>query len=104
MGGELVIQFDDGELKNGEPATMPLPPECARFLKLFINRFRGKIGHQNSPYLFIGRGPDKPKARDGLSAQLTKLIFDRLGLSVTPHLYRHIRMKTQSPFSSVTIG
>lgn len=90
MSGELMLEFQEGELKNRQPASMPLPADCARFVRTYIRKFRPITAHQGSPFLFPGEGACLPKGRNVASAQISSLIFQRLGLAVNPHLYRHI--------------
>jgi integrase len=90
MRGDLIIEFPEGELKNDEPASLPIPSEVANLIRTYWTRFRPLQAPKGSPFLFCGREPDRPKSKEGLSTQLTRLVFDRLGLRVNPHLYRHI--------------
>ena len=90
MQGDLIIEFDEGELKNDEPASFPIPREVASLIRTYWTRFRPLQDPRGSPYLFCGRDPNRPRAKSMFSTVLTRLVFDRLGLHVNPHLYRHI--------------
>lgn len=90
MKGDLYLQFDEGELKNDEEASIPLPSECAAMVRLYISRFRPLISPPDSPYLFTSTVTGQARRIGPLSRQLTQLIHQRTGLEVNPHLYRHI--------------
>lgn len=90
MKGDLIIEFDEGELKNDEPASFPIPREVANLIRIYWTRFRPLQDPRGSPFLFCGQDPNRPRAKSALSSLLTRLAFDRLGLRVNPHLYRHI--------------
>lgn len=89
MKGELALHFQEGELKGDCREILPLPRECARAVKLFLNV---RVHHYRGdwPYLFPGGSPDKPKTRGVMSSQLKAVVFNELGYHVNPHLYRHI--------------
>jgi integrase len=90
MKGDLIIEFDEGELKNDEPASFPIPREVANLIRIYWTRFRPLQDPRGSPFLFCGQDPNRPKNKITFSTSLTQLVFDRLGLRVNPHLYRHI--------------
>jgi hypothetical protein len=72
------------------PAVLPLPPECARLVRIYVDRFRPVLEPGASVFLFPGRSQDRAKQRGVLSGQLQTLIFKRTGFDVNPHLYRHL--------------
>lgn len=90
MKGNLIIEFAEGELKNSEPAAFPVPQEVANLVRTYWTRFRPLQAPGSSPFIFCGRNPERPRAKGGLTTLLTRLVFQRLGLHVNPHLYRHI--------------
>ena len=90
MKGELHLQFAFRELKSDAPEVLPLPAECARLLRKYIEFDRPKLDPGPSPFLFPGRYADRAKLRGVLSGQLQTLIFRRTGFDVNPHLYRHL--------------
>lgn len=59
-------------------------------IRTYCQRFRPLLNPAGSPFLFCGKDPARPRNKQGFSMQLTRLIFDRLGLHVNPHLYRHL--------------
>ena len=90
MGGELLLCFEKGELKNGEPCDLPLPPDCAAAIRTFILRFRPLLLTSRSPYILPSIHHDKPKWKGDVARQLKTLIFDRTGFTVNPHIFRHV--------------
>ena len=90
MKGDLIIEFAEGELKEDEPASYPIPRETANLIRTYWTRFRPLQDPRGSPFLFCGKDPERPRCKPAFSTALTRLTLDRLGLWVNPHLYRHI--------------
>jgi integrase len=90
MKGQLILEFASGELKNDEPASFPIPNDVSSLIRVYCDRFRSLIDPGGPPFLFSGRCLDKPRTTGGLGKQMGRLIFDRLGLRVNPHLFRHV--------------
>jgi integrase len=90
MKGDLSVEFAEGELKNDEPASFPIPKEVADYIRVYYVRFRPLVKPPKSPFLFSGRTADQPKGKGGMSTQLRLLVFERLGLWVFPHIFRHV--------------
>ena len=88
--GELTLDLDGDMLKTGEPASVPVPPECAKLIKLYCEQYRSELFNLETEFLFPTKDPTKSKAPGLLSTQLSKLIWSRLGMEVNPHLYRHL--------------
>src|SRR5262249_43929621 len=38
--GDLTIELEASQLKGKEPASIPLPPECARLMRLYLRDYR----------------------------------------------------------------
>jgi integrase len=90
MKGSLILEFTENELKNGEPASLPLPPECARVIRRYIQTHRRVLPGHAGPFLFPGEREDRSKGSATLGHQLQKIVWERTGLKVNAHLYRHI--------------
>jgi integrase len=90
MKGDLIIEFASGELKGDEAGSFPIPRDVAGLIRVYCERFRPLLTPRGSPFLFCGIFPERPRSKTGFSTQLSQLIFDRLGLWVNPHLYRHL--------------
>jgi hypothetical protein len=90
MGGELVIDIDGDETKNGQSHSFPLPPDCANLIRLYLVKYHPRLVVGGNPYLFTSDLPGRPKRSDTLGKQLSRLVRRSLGLEVNPHLYRHL--------------
>jgi integrase len=90
MKGNLIIEFNEGELKGNEPASFPIPRDVAGLIRTYWTHFRPLQDPQGSPFLFCGRDASRPRNKSSFSTLLTRLVFEKMGLAVNPHLYRHI--------------
>jgi integrase len=90
MTGDLVIDIDDGEVKNRQTLHFPLPPDAANMIRLYLRKYQPRLVVGHSPYLFPSNLPGRSKRSDTLGKQLTRLIGRTIGLEVNPHLYRHL--------------
>ena len=90
MGGELVIDIDGDETKNGQSHSFPLPADCASLIRLYLTKYHPRLAVGGNPYLFTSDLPGRPKRADTLGKQLSRLVRRSLGLEVNPHLYRHL--------------
>lgn len=90
MGGELVIDIDGDETKNGQSQSFPLPADCASLIRLYLTKYHPRLAVGENPHLFTSDLPGRPKRADTLGKQLTRLVRRSLGLEVNPHLYRHL--------------
>ncbi len=88
--GSLILDFKAGELKNSEPASFPLPDETTKLIRRYITEFRPHLDPGGSQFLFPGRDPNRHRDVSGFSSALTEMAFQRIGVRVNPHLYRHI--------------
>ena len=90
MKGDLSLVFAEGELKNGEPGSYPLPSECAQAIRWYIVNCRPLLLTNDSPFLFPSSDVQRPKLKGEVSQQVRHLIHYRIGLDVNPHLFRHV--------------
>ncbi|MFM9938679.1 MAG: hypothetical protein ACKVP7_04185 [Hyphomicrobiaceae bacterium] len=88
--GDLTLELEGEMLKNGEPATVPVPRECAQLIKLFCDAYRPALFNRETEFLFPSEKSKTSKSPGLLSTQLSKLVRSRLGMEVNPHLYRHL--------------
>ena len=91
--GSLRIVIDAVRVKNDVDIDIDLPPQVARWVKLFVERFRGRLGDASGPYLFPGDG--RPYKRgDTFSRQISdRLRKTKPSLQVNAHLIRHLAGK-----------
>jgi integrase len=88
--GELTLELEASQLKGKEPASIPLPPECARLMRLYLRDYRHLLVRGETQFVFPGATANRPKGSGTMSGQLRRLVWDRLGFDVTPHVFRHL--------------
>ncbi|MFY0611011.1 MAG: site-specific integrase [Hyphomicrobiaceae bacterium] len=88
--GGLTLELDGNMLKGGEPASVPLPKECARIIELYFREYRPLLFRFESDFLFPSNDLKFGKKPNLLSHQIKKLIWKKLGMKVNPHLFRHL--------------
>ncbi len=89
-GGVVHIVIPEGMVKNDQDLEFELPEETASLLRIYINDYRDLLFDQPGPWLFPSRDPNRPKRSDSLSRQISKRIRDETGISINPHMFRHL--------------
>lgn len=89
FSGRLTLEFEDEELKNNKIISMPVPDDAIGVIKIYVERFRPLLFDIDSPFLFPSGDPSKPILATTISRDISRLVFERLGWPVYPHLYRH---------------
>lgn len=89
--GDLLLELPESEVKNGTRIRLRLPPSVADRIRLHMERMQPRLrGRGCDPAaLFPGRGRER-KRGDTLSRQFRRAVRDGLGLTVNPHLVRHL--------------
>jgi integrase len=90
--GPVYISLEPGEVKNDEPIDFELAPSVVRMLELYQRRFLPILGGTDCKYLFCTEN-GRQKAQATLAQQIQKSIARRLGLTMTPHQFRHLAAK-----------
>jgi integrase len=91
-GKALHIVIDAEHVKNREPLEYPLPPESVDLLERYIREFRPHLTSAGNTALFPGiAGGSKNQAFFG--TQISRAIRANTGLSLHPHIFRHIAAK-----------
>ncbi len=90
--GPVYLCLEPGEVKNDEPIDFELAPSVVRMLELYQRRFLPVLGGPDCKYLFCTAN-GRRKAQTTLAQQLQKTIAKRLGLTMTPHQFRHLAAK-----------
>jgi len=88
-GDPYWLVFPDYEVKNRQPLERPLDHKSSELIKHFIHRYRPTLlRRQAHRWLFPGMhgGHKNPRT---LAEQITKTIAKRVGLTITPHQFRH---------------
>lgn len=86
--GVWHIHAPEDEVKNGVPLEYPITPEASHLIDLYLEKFRPRLAGAGSDWLFPGEN-NRPKLARTLSAQITDLVYKRLGIRITAHQYRH---------------
>jgi integrase len=86
------LVFEGHEVKNGQDLAFELSGETVRLLQAYLDDYRPTLVTGDNRFLFPGRG-STPKAAHRLSSQLTKHVYDRTGITLTAHSFRHIAAK-----------
>ena len=87
----LVIEAH--EVKNAEPLEYPLPAESVALLDTYLRDDRPLLAPPGSTALFPGLTSRRPKHTSALRQQITQTIRRYTGLTIHPHLFRHIAAK-----------
>ncbi|MEW9804986.1 tyrosine-type recombinase/integrase [Mesorhizobium sp. ZMM04-5] len=87
--GPFHLIFAAGEVKNEEPLEFPLSAQVTAIIETFVHDHRPKLmrGH-NHDYLFPGEAGGHKDIKT-LGGQITKRIEHEVGLTITPHQFRH---------------
>jgi integrase len=89
-GGMVCISIAGEEVKNDMDIEAPLPGDTVALLDLYLSRHRPVLLKEPSTALFPGQDCNKPKAVQTLGNQISECIKRRCGLTVHPHLFRHV--------------
>ena len=91
-GDRLFIIIPSESVKNDEPIEFELPAPSVALLRTYLEKFRPKLGN-GSGYLFPGTLAERPKNQTHLSRQITRTLFKKTGIEMTPHQFRHFAAK-----------
>ena len=82
----LVVEPED--IKNGESRSFELDGETVSLLNAFVRRYRPVLAPNSSRWLFSRRDGKGPVDESVLGNRISKIVRQRLGLAVNPHLFR----------------
>ncbi len=88
----LSLSIPRHEVKNEENLEYELPHPVATFIQVYIDRYRPLISPNPGPWLFPGR-TGSHKRPDSLGKQIHRQVWQRTGLRLTPHQFRHAMAK-----------
>jgi integrase len=84
-----TLTYPDYDVKNRVALQFPLDERTTAIIDEYIHRHRPRLMHSRThDYLFPGTARAIKMAR-GLGSQITKRLWKRLGLKITPHQFRH---------------
>lgn len=91
----LVIPAE--ETKTSQPIEAVLPEPLVRMIDHFMTRYRPLLTSDSGGLLFPGRDGGC-KHITALTAQIERAVRDHTGLTVNPHLFRHLAGKLSQQF------
>jgi integrase len=86
----VFIEIPAAETKTKEPLAFELSARTAALLDFYLERCRPALARHASAWLFPGDKPGCHKSPERVAANLVKLVYDRTGLRVSIHRFRHI--------------
>jgi integrase len=90
--GAVHLVVPEEEVKNGVAINAKLSPDTVRLLDIYLERYRPLLLERPSSWLFPNRSGG-PKSRHTLALQICKFVRSQCGLTINPHLFRHIGAK-----------
>ena len=88
-GTPYMLVFPDYDVKNRVPLEFEFDAGTTEIIDEYIHKHRPQLMRGlNHDYLFPGAGKDQ-KSTKTLSEQISKLLWKELGLTITPHQFRH---------------
>lgn len=87
--GLAHISIPADEVKNDEALDYELPRHVATMLRIYVNKYRPMLTRASSEWLFPIRD-GRCKRADTLSKQISRTLWNDLGLEVHAHLFRHL--------------
>ncbi len=88
----LHINIPAEKVKNNEELNFILPHEPSIMVREYIDRFRSMFRPEANPFLFPGRNGG-PKDDSALRRHISNILFDRTGIHLTTHQFRHVAAK-----------
>lgn len=92
VGGRWHLIFEDHEVKNRQVLEFILPERTVELLEWYLREHRPMLAGADTKALFPGRG-GKTKRGNTLGTQISELVHRYTGLTINPHLFRHIAAK-----------
>ncbi|MDD9718626.1 site-specific integrase [Dinoroseobacter sp. PD6] len=88
-----TIRIEGVEVKNGEPIDVFLNADSSKLLHRYIMQFRSQVSQADGRALFPRMSDGEPRCPSNFGGALTQRVRRETGLSVNPHLFRHIAAK-----------
>jgi integrase len=89
-GRSMFIVLPSEEVKNKVELDYRIPAESAVLIDFYVKNLLPLFGANPKGWLFPGENPERHKADEQLGRQFTKTIKEATGLSLYPHLTRHL--------------
>jgi integrase len=90
---EYAVRIESSQVKNGTPIDVELGKETSAILRSYLDHFRRQVSPEPGTALFPrkdGRGSRSPA---NFGQHLQAAILRETGLTVHPHLFRHLAAK-----------
>jgi len=84
-----LLTFQEEEVKNKQRLLFNLPPETCAMIDWYLKTIRANRLKGETDALFLGEDGLKPIAKNTLSTQISKKVFQKTGLKFNVHLIRH---------------
>jgi integrase len=91
-GTKSTLELSNGEVKNDIDLAFEIPPQVAKMLTEYRERIAPKIIGERPTSLFVNFD-GTPKTEKGLGALITNYARRRVGITLTPHQFRHLSAK-----------
>ena len=88
----VALYYPPEQVKNNKALEVPLPRATAQMLDLYLSKYRQMLVDKPSPWLFPALDGE-PKVASVMSADIQKLMRERVGFHVNPHSFRHVAAK-----------
>lgn len=84
------LRFPAHEVKNAADLEFPLMPEAIDLVELYLKVWRPILcSGKQTPFLFPGDPPDRPKGKGALSSQIKEVVYAYTRLDMPAHRFRH---------------
>ena len=84
-----LLTFQEEEVKNKQRLQFILPPETCAMIDWYLKTIRANRLKGETDALFLGEDGLKSIAKNTLSTQISKKVFQKTGLKFNVHLIRH---------------
>jgi len=91
--GALTLALAAKQVKNSQPLETNLPVPTARLVNLYLEQYQPLLTQTLCTWLFPNPAGDGPMSAQNLRLQIEALARDRVGVTLHPHLFRHIAAK-----------
>lgn len=80
------------QTKNNMALVFPVSAKTSDLLTRWIREFRSLLADPDNPYIFPGVGKN-PMTRQGMRDTVKTITWERLGIAINPHAFRHLAGK-----------
>lgn len=88
-----AVRVDSTQVKNGMPIDVDLGADASALLRTYLDEFRSHLSDSPGTALFPKQGAGGSRAPGNLGQDIQAAIKRETGLTVNPHLFRHLGAK-----------